>query len=417
MNRYSICGRNAKGQKICVNVVGEHVKSVTVAPIYTTVLKGDFLLLPAAIDLHTHLRGLKLSYKEDVSSATMAAAVGGVAVVAEMPNTVPQLRTVEAVKEKLAELDSQSFVDYVVYAGLPENVEELSRIVRMPIVGFKIYPEDFKNPLLCKVMWTAAKYGKLVMVHAEHPDTIPVEAGWPAERNVLRSCVTELTAVRVLAELSLKCGQPRIHVTHVSCPETLRLAHKYGFTTDTTLHHILLAALGSSSGNACLYKVNPPLREDATRYTLLLHVIKGLVDVIASDHAPHAGWEKSMHPLLCPPGIAAIEYWLPLAYTAIGDSYLLVKLVSKAPAEILGLRRRGELAPTNYADMAILDVESFTRIYGNKFSKARYTGFEGFTVKAEVVALYVRGRRVYSRDEGITVEEGFGVNALTYGLK
>ncbi len=109
-------------------------------------LTGIGIALPGAIDMHTHLRGLNLSRKEDERSGTLAAAHGGITAVVDMPNTSPEVRTVTVLREKLRALAEKSVVDYGVFVGLPSSAEELRRMLSIEgVVGLKIYPTDFRQ--------------------------------------------------------------------------------------------------------------------------------------------------------------------------------------------------------------------------------------------------------------------------------
>ena len=158
-------------------------------------LRGEgTVIVPAVVDLHVHLRGLRNSYKEDEYTGTLAAAWGGVGIVADMPNTDPPIRSIEALKLKLSSLAENAIVDYVVYAGVPDKRNEIKQIAKY-VVGFKLYPEDLlrdKN-ILCEVFRTAATMDKIVVVHAEIPELSRLETGW--QREVYHSCASEMTAI------------------------------------------------------------------------------------------------------------------------------------------------------------------------------------------------------------------------------
>jgi dihydroorotase len=412
--KWSLCGTIVKPgslRRACINVVNEFIDSVTPQPRYHSVLGfyEDLLVLPAVVDMHVHVRGLKLSYKETPASASKSAALGGIGIIADMPNTVPFVSAIEALKAKLEELREQSIVDYVVYVGVPESREEARNLVQQPgVVGFKLYPEDLRDKyhVLCTVLRLAESYGRLVIVHAEHPELLGVEAGW--DRHVVRGCHVELAGVLQVHDLLTRCGaRPRVHVTHVSCTSTLHVAKSLGFTVDVTPHHLLLPIYGGFEAIPCLGKVNPPLR-DYVESLGLINQLFTAVDAIASDHAPHTPSEKSMHPLLCPPGVASLEHWPRIVLAlleAIGGLDYAYKLLSNNPSRILGLERRGCIEPGCYADVVAFRRERF-RVYGLVESKALWSPYFMW-VGLEVALLAVRGHPILIDGE-IVVEPGFG---------
>ena len=420
MRRFSLCGYilSTTGlRRACVNVVGEHVRSITSTPAYEVDVRcSDCIIAPAAVDMHVHLRGLGLSYKETVYSGTRAAAAGGVAVVVDMPNTVPYLNTLENVKLRLEELKDEAVIDFTRYAGIPDTRDEVEKIAGLPIAGFKVYPENIVSETTCWALKAAEKYGKIVVVHAEHPWGLSIEAGW--DRSVYRPCWVEQAAVYEIAGLAERCGaRPRIHITHVSCPSTVDAARKYGFTVDTTPHHLLLPLLGVDALEACKVKVNPPIRGINEASKLLHLLLHGSIDAIASDHAPHAEWEKAMHPYLCPPGIAGLEHWpgavMLLAVQA--KAYHVYTVASaRAPASLLSLKGRGCLEPGCVADIVVASLQPVRSVdlFSNYLTPYMLLHVEKLATRS----LYIRGVRVYSDEEGLLVDKGFGVNATTYKL-
>ena len=418
MSRFSLCGfilSSTVFRRACVNVVDGRIKSITSAPLYPVDTRcGDCVIAPAAVDMHVHLRGLGLSYKETIYSGTRAAAAGGVAVVADMPNTIPYLNTSENVKLRLEELEDEAVTDFTLYAGVPDTRAEAERIAELPIAGFKVYPDDIVSETTCWALKAAEKYGKIVVVHAEHPWGLSIETGW--DRRIYRPCWAEEAAVHEVARLAERCGaRPRLHITHVSCSSTVSVAKRYGFTVDTTPHHLLLPLLGVNSLEACKVKVNPPIRDVKEAYRLLHHLLHGSIDVIASDHAPHTEWEKTRHPYLCPPGIAGLEHWpgsVMLLAIRVKAYHVYTVASTRAPASLLGLRGRGCLEPGCVADIvvALPQPARSVDLYSSYITPYMLLHVE----KLATEALYVRGTKVYSGEEGLLVDKGFGVNATAY---
>ncbi len=378
------------------------------------------IAVPGVIDIHVHLRGLGQGYKEDEESGTRAAARGGVVVVADMPNTVPPLRTVEALEAKLEALREKSIVDYAVYAGIPEDPGEAARLAAQPVAGFKVYPEDYgRGESICSAMREAAARGLLVVVHPEDPELLWVETGW--DRWVARGCAAEKSAVLYMQSLWEGCGRPRIHYTHISCPETLEYVAALSKATrrvsgDTTPHHLLAWSREPRGLDTCYSKVNPPIRgfhsSNKLFQVLLREAVDGATLLIASDHAPHADWEKRMHPLLCPPGVPGLDYWpslilallAPMGFEGLRLFYTLTH--SNPLKALLGPGTVGSGVERGLAVYA-----PWWRVGARGFSRASY---HYYFMEAGWGSLFtaVRSRPVYAAGEGVLVEPGHGANIV-----
>lgn len=379
-------------------------------------LPDRWLILPGVVDLHVHLRGLRLSYKEDELSGTLAAAAGGVTLVADMPNTQPRLDEVEAVALKLSALRRNSIVDYAVYAAVPRRPGEAERIASGgSIIGFKVYPEDLTDTqLLEEVLYTAWRRGLLVVLHSEHPDMVK-EGCRPGRRWECRPISAELEALRLVSSLAPR--GLRLHVTHASSPNLVLEAKSRGYTVDVTPHHLLLDSRDEER-LGCIAKVNPPLRPLEVRERLMQLLVAGDIDAVATDHAPHAVEEKLGDFEECPPGIPSLEHYTRLMLTLVSKGVLSLKefieLTSQAPSRILGIREYGCIEPGCVASYTVVELEREGRISGyESFSKAKLSPYEGMLYRGEPVATIVRGRLVY-REGCVCVKPGWGINAARF---
>lgn len=396
--RLSICGRLVDpaaglGEEACVVVDGGRVASLREEPVHGSHvldLRGDpgSLILPGLVDMHVHLRGLALSYKEDERSGTLAAARGGITLVADMPNTVPRLDEPSALARKLASLEENSVVEYMVYAAVPRDAEAVEKLASRPrVAGFKIYPSDLEKRWRV-VNRLLGREDTLLVLHPELPEAERSEYENLATRAYARGCHWEAAAPQLLAD-----RLARLHVTHASCVSTLRAAKKVGATVDVAPHHLLAEP---PRGDGCLWKVNPPLRPWPEPWLLLNAVLEGMVDAFASDHAPHAAWEKSGDPLTCPPGIAWLEAWPHVLSCLVSAGALSVaeyaRLVSTAPASILGVKRC--LEPGCPASITVMRLGR-GRFASVQYSKARSVPYFMWRTCSETVATFVAGRAVY----------------------
>jgi len=362
-----------------------------------------FVVAPGFIDLHVHLRGLNLSYKEDEVTGCRAAAAGGVTLVVDMPNTSPPLTTPEALDAKLAALGEGCIVDHGVYAGIPGEPQLLGELASRPIAGFKVYPSDLRSPALRE----ALKLRRLVILHPETPEASrgDLASFEPASRAVHRGCWWEALAVLELASIAPRWAS--VHVTHASCPSTIEAARGLGYTVDVTPHHLFYEALPGL--DPCLYRVNPPLRGHAERVGLLKLLLEGRVDAVASDHAPHTPREKALPPT-CPAGFPWLEAWPWMLFRLVRAGALSLGefhwLVSRGPALVLGLRNYGELSVGARANVVVYDPKTPGRFPGPRHSKARlYPAFMAETA-GQPIEVVVGGNKVYFEGELAEAPQG-----------
>ncbi len=362
-----------------------------------------YIVAPGFIDLHVHLRGLELSYKEDEVSGTRAAAASGITLVVDMPNTKPRVASPEVVWAKLSAF-SRSPVDYGVYAGIPDDPRVAYKLLEAPIAGFKVYPEDLEYRHM-QVASILARH-VLVVLHPELPVALQDYSEELVSRSITRGCHLEAAAVDFIAGMK---PASRIHVTHASCPSTVKRAKHYGYTVDVTPHHLAYTA---PRGSDCLYKVNPPLRGEAERFTLTVMLMEGLIDAVASDHAPHTALEKS-EPLSCSPGIPWLEAWPWLLFKLVSIGALTLGeylyLTSRGPALILGLNNYGILEEGARGNLVVIDPRHKWRYQGPRYSKAKYTPTLLMDLVGAPVATIVGGSITYAEGE-VVEDKGKGVN-------
>ncbi len=356
---------------------------------------------PAFVDIHVHLRGLELAYKEDERTGTAAAAAGGVGVVVDMPNTRPPLRDPGALALKEESLHRLSIVDYAVWAGIPGDPRHSAVLARHPLVlGFKVYPEDLETPTLQAALAEASRLGKIVVLHPEDPGLISeCQLG---RRGV--ECRPPRAEVEAIHKLAARAAPGlRVHVTHVSAPKALEATASYGFTVDVTPHHLVFNSEDEAQG--CKFKVNPPLRPRELVETLAAALFRGLVDCVASDHAPHTVEEKSLPPEECPPGIPGLEYaarvLLTLAHRGIISYASVWRLYSTRPAIAAGLEGYGCLSPGCRAALVVVDPdrEGVIGRTTRDYSKAGPGAWEGYGYRGEPVALILGGEIVMENGE------------------
>ncbi|WP_137045441.1 dihydroorotase family protein [Pseudolabrys sp. FHR47] len=400
---------------------------------------GGLHILPGAIDDHVHFRDPGLTHKEDWESGTAAAAFGGVTCVFEMPNTLPPVATGEilAAKHKIA--SSKAHVDYGLYGLLgDETIKAVPELIENGIIGFKLYmgntfgkipSPDTGATLEC--FEVAAETGKRVSLHAENNDimvrrqTRLMAAGIKDQWAHLaaRPNVVAIEAVSRAAILAEWTGA-RIHVLHISTAEELRplreaKARGVDITGETCPHYFLLST-DDYARVPGIIAVNPPVREKQNQQPIFDALLDGTIDVIATDHAPHAYEEKTRNDIWtvdC--GFPGVETQMPLMLTQVNAGRMTisdyVRVSAYNPARIWGLYpRKGALLPGSDADIAIVDLFRDHAIRDAETqSRSKVSPWDGYKVKGLPMHTLVRGRFVMKDRKLVPASKGWGRSVHT----
>jgi len=380
-------------------------------------MKGK-IMLPGLIDPHVHLRDQQLAYKEDFLSGTSAAAAGGVTLTIDMPNNKPVTMSAASLKERMKLAETRIYVNVAFHSAFPESPKEIRQIVEQGAVAFKLYlsqkiggVEIEDDDALLRAFSGAGNMNVPVSVHAEHRKTLEAvkkemqKAGCIDIEAYLKvhSPDAELEAIQHVIQLAEKTAV-HIHFCHISSAEgmkTILAAKNMGFliSLEATPHNLLL-----SSRHLKRYKTialtDPPLREEEDVEALWNAFRHGLIDALASDHAPHKVEEKEAQSVWdVKPGIPGLETTLPLLLTQVNEGRLamssLIRATSKRPAEIFHLKYRGSLAEGYWADLVVVDMKPEYRIDSSNFySKAKYSPFDGWKVRGRPMKTFVNGQLV-----------------------
>lgn len=376
---------------------------------------GGCYVMPGFIDLHVHFRDPGLEYKETLETGGRAAVKGGVTTVCAMPNTRPVIDTAKKVAEVHERQKRESLTNVIQLGAVTEGQkgETLSDIRGMAAEGCHAVSEDGKSVMNASLyrqgMKLAKECGISVFAHCE--DITMVEGGVMnadenAERLGLPGITNSVEDVITARDILLaKETGVRLHLCHCSTADSVkmvRLAKEEGLpvTGEVCPHHFILTSddIPSDNGN---YKMNPPLRGKEDVEMLRQGLRDGTMDVIATDHAPHAEEEKNKSMAEAAFGIVGIETSAALTYTALVETGVLTIMemaekMSSNPARILGLSDRGSVSEGKTADLVIFDPGKKYRIDKRTFvSKGKNTPFDGYEVSGEVVYTLVDGRVVY----------------------
>ena len=382
--------------------------------------------LPGMIDAHAHLRGLRLSYKEDFITGTSAAACGGFTAVLDMPNSDPKTDSKRHLEMRRKEARRKILVDIGFYAIFSEDPEETVTLARSPIVGFKINLSDPWSRLdfdddeaLSSALSLALAHNRLVAIHAEdhvalkrREEELRTEgADRPEDFLRLHTPDIEVSAAQRVLRMAEKIGSS-IHFCHVSTPETVNAiseAKRRGVrvTCEVTPHHLFLTEEEVSRLGG-LAIMSPPLRSAKIAGELWEMLRGGMIEIVVDDHAPHKIEEKRAESIWhVRPGIPGLETTLPLLLDRVnrGDLSLwdLTSLLSSGPARLFNLRDKGVLEVGYDGDVVLVDLQERWIIDSSKFkSKAKYSPFDGITVAGRPVKTFVAGNLVMDRGEIVT---------------
>jgi len=393
-------------------------------------LKG-YLALPGLIDAHVHLRDQELAYKETFYTGTAAAAAGGITTVLDMPNNKPTTMTAQTLQERMHIAEPQILTNVGFYSAFPEEKAWAPQIIDAGAVAFKIFLVKQIGGLnidddqeIIEVLSLAEKLRIPVAFHAEDKKEIEEKRqklmleGKNDISAFLEAHSAEAEVKSVKRTISLaKSSGAQVHVCHVSCSESLKLiseAKKRGIkiSCEVTPHHLLLSS-DNFLEEGSLMLTDPPVRSKEEQQFLWRGINEGIIDIVASDHAPHMLEEKFSDEIWkVSPGVPGVETILPLMLTQVNKGLIsiddLVRLMAENPARIFGLKGKGALKNGFSADITIIDLNREGIIDSSKFySKAKYSPFDGWVVKGLPVKTFVNG--VLVMDEGeIVAKPGVG---------
>lgn len=378
---------------------------------------AGYYVMPGFIDLHVHLRDPGFTYKEDLASGGAAAARGGVTTMCAMPNTKPVTDTKKMVADLHLRAETECPVRVIQLGAVTKGQAggELADIRGMAAAGCHAISEDGKSVMNASLYREAMKIAKEagISVFAHCEDITMVEGGVMNADEKARALglpgITNAVEDVIVARdiLLAKETGVRLHLCHCSTKDSvdmIRLAKEEGLpvTGEVCPHHFTLSTedIREDDGN---YKMNPPLRSRQDVEALKAGLRDDVMDVIATDHAPHSAEEKNKSMKEAYFGIVGLETSAALTYTELVDKGILTMMqmaekMSYNPARILGLEDKGSVSEGMCADLVIFDPHREYKIDKSTFlSKGKNTPFDGYPVKGEVVCTIVDGKIVYGR--------------------
>ena len=367
-------------------------------------------ILPGVIDTQVHFREPGLEHKEDLATGSLAAVMGGVTAVFEMPNTNPLTVTRAAFEDKISRATGRMHCDFAFYiGGTHENVADLPMLERMPgCAGIKVFmgsstgsllvPDDAGLEAILRAISRRAAF------HAEDEYRLEERKGLrvpgdPASHPVWRDPETALRATRRLVALAEKTGK-RIHVLHISTAEEMVFlaGHKDVASVEVTPHHLTLDETAYQRIGT-LAQMNPPVRDQAHRAGIWAGVHNGVADVLGSDHAPHTLAEKQKPYPQSPSGMTGVQTLVPIMLDHINAGRMslerFVDMTSAGPQRLFGIAGKGRIAVGYDADLTVVDLKRRETIRNaGVASKAGWTPYDGVEVTGWPVGTVIRGQRV-----------------------
>lgn len=379
-------------------------------------------ILPGVIDSQVHFREPGLEYKEDLETGARSAALGGVTAVFEMPNTNPATTSPQRMREKIALASGRMDTDFAFYAGAThDNVGVLGEMERMEgCCGVKVFMGSSTGDLLVhddegvEAVLRAIK--RRAAFHSEDEYRLKEREGKRETGNwhshpVWRDVETAVSSTRRLIAIARRTAK-RIHVLHISTAEEMELLRgaKDVASVEVLPNHLTLAAPDCYDRLKGYAQQNPPVREARHREALWRALNAGIVDVLATDHAPHTKEEKERPYPASPSGMPGVQTLVALMLTHVNDGKLslqrFVELTSAGPQRVFGLADKGRIAEGYHADFTVVDLKRKETIRAeDTAAKCGWTPYDGVEATGWPVATIVRGSFVM-RDGEITRKGG-----------
>ncbi|WP_417349046.1 dihydroorotase [Ferrimonas sp.] len=391
------------------------------------------LLIPGMIDDQVHFREPGLTHKGNILSESRAAVAGGITSFMEMPNVNPQTTNADALEAKYTRAAEVSVANYAFYLGATnDNLEDIRNLDPQAACGIKIFMGASTGNMLVdnrdtlEAIFASAKVP--VVTHCE--DTPMIDANEDAARakygeavpmklhGEIRSREACIKSTKMAIELA-KAHGTRLHVLHITTADELALfeAHKSldslataNITAEACVHHLFFSDKDYDTLGAQI-KCNPSVKTERDRQALLDAVKRDVIDVIATDHAPHTWEEKQNTYFKAPSGVPLVQHALLSLLEHVHDGVLslesVVQKTSHAVAERFNLKERGYLREGYHADLVLIDLEKpYPVSKDNLLYKCQWSPFEGYTFRSTIAATWVGGIMAYDGQEVISEPVG-----------
>ena len=390
-------------------------------------------LLPGMIDDQVHFREPGMEYKADMATESTAAVAGGVTSFMDMPNTSPPTLSADVLENKYQRAAGRARANYGFYMGASnDNLAAIRALDPLTAPGIKVFmgastgnmlvddPEtlagifrEAPTPIITHCEDTPMIDATLARYRAEYGDDIPA-----ACHPDIRSREACIKSTRLALDLARAHGT-RLHVLHISTADELALftpgplvdanGVRKRITAETCIHFLRFdrsdyARLGH------LIKCNPAIKEASDREALIDALASDVIDVLATDHAPHT-WEEKHNPYVrAPSGLPLVQFALVAALELVREGRLsnaqVVQKLAHAPAQLFDVKQRGFLREGYWADLALVDDTPFTVQRSDVLSKCAWSPFEGTTFHSRIAATWVNGQLAWDGDRIVGEPQG-----------
>jgi dihydroorotase len=405
-------------------------RNISVESNHEVVDAEGLLLLPGCIDDQVHFREPGLTHKANIFTESRAAVAGGITSFMEMPNTVPSAVTIEELEKKYAIAQNTSLANYSFYLGTTNsNIEEIKRINPLEICGVKIFMGSSTGDMLVDdpqaledvfhysptIITTHCEDDPLIKQNfqkyiEEYGETLPAKFH-PLIRNE-EACYKSSSFAVSLA----KKYNSRLHILHISTEKELELFTNQiplkdkRITAEACIHHLWFSDEDYDRlGN--FIKWNPAVKKASDRDAIMKAVNENVIDVIATDHAPHTFDEKSQIYSKAPSGGPLVQYALLAMLEKVKEGKITIeKVVEKmchAPAELFQVSKRGFVREGYFADLVLVNPSNTITVSKELIlSKCNWSPFEGYTFSNSIDSTFVNGELVYSKGQIIDNSQG-----------
>lgn len=384
-------------------------------------------LFPGVIDDHVHFREPGLTHKADIASESRTAAAGGVTSYMDMPNTVPQTTTIELLEEKFRLAENNSRINYSFYIGATnDNLDTIQRANRERVPGVKVFMGSSTGNMLVDneeaLYRLFSNSPLLLMAHCEDTSIInhnisefkkkyKGQNDFPVRYHSRIRNVEACYASSSLAVQLAKDTGARLHIAHISSARELTLFDKgpvenKQITAEAVIAHLMFTTEDYDTLGTHI-KCNPSVKTPEDRAALREALTSGIIDVVATDHAPHLLNEKQGGALKAASGMPMIQFSLVSMLEMADEGVLPItkipELMSHNPAKLFKIDKRGYIRPGYYADLTLVDPNGNWQVReGRYYTKCGWTPMDERVFKWRVRRTIINGITVYS--DGIVVD-------------
>lgn len=391
-------------------------------------------LIPGMIDDQVHFREPGLTHKAEIYTEAKAAVAGGITSFMEMPNTVPNTLTQELLEEKYQLAKAKSLANYSFFMGASnDNLEEVLKTNQRDVCGVKVFMGSSTGNMLVdkeEVLENLfANCNLLIATHCEDEQTIrrnleTAKSNYGTEipfslHPVIRSEEACYLSSSKAVNLAKKYNA-RLHVLHISTAKELALfsneisLNEKRITAEACIHHLWFSDEDYDQKGSFI-KWNPAVKSSKDREAIRAAVKNNVIDVIATDHAPHTLKEKQSDYLNAPSGGPLVQHALPALLELVNQKvFTLEEIVNKTShslATCFQIENRGYIREGYFADLVLLDMNKPTLVNReNVLSKCGWSPFEGTSFKSSIQKTFINGHLAY--DQGVFNEEQKGMRML-----